>query len=119
MRTEQHLTLTQLAQRSGVSKSYLSTIENGTGSRPGAAVLHKIGIALGLTLADILGRTIRPTTTNEVPASLIEFANDAGLPESDVLMLAGIKFRGEAPRTTERWQFIYNAIAMSAQAERD
>ena len=29
-------------------------------------------------------------------------------------MLAGIAFRGEAPRTKERWAFIYDAIKNSA-----
>lgn len=118
LRDQQQLSLSELAERANVSKSYLSTVEKGTGSRPGAAVLHKVAVALGVTLADLLGRTVRATQNDDVPASLRAFAEEQHLPDTDVQMLAGIKFRGEAPRTKERWQFIYNAIVMSAQTER-
>ena len=117
LRKQKNLTLTQLATRASVSKSYLSTVENGTGSRPGAAVLHKIAVALGVTLGDLLGRTVQTDPTHHVPESLKQFAQAADLPEADIEMLAGIRFRGDAPRTPERWQFIYNAIVMSAGSE--
>lgn len=117
LRKEKDLTLTELATRARVSKSYLSTVENGTGSRPGAAVLHKLAVTLGVTLADLLGRSIQSDTQHEIPESLLQFANQAGLPQADIDMLAGIRFRGTAPQTAERWQFIYNAIVMSAHNE--
>lgn len=118
LRHQKGLTLTELAQQSNVSKSYLSTVENGTGSRPGAAVLHKLAVTLGVSLADLLGRSVHATDPGEaIPSSLREFAQQHRLPQADIDMLAGIKFRGEAPRTPERWQFIYNAIVMSAQSE--
>ena len=118
LRLQKGLSLTELAQQANVSKSYLSTVENGTGSRPGAAVLHKLATTLGVSLADLLGRSVHATDPDEaIPSSLREFAQQHGLPQADIDMLAGIKFRGEAPRTPERWQFIYNAIVMSAQSE--
>lgn len=117
LRTDKGLSLTELADRAGISKSYLSTIEHGSGSRPGAAVLHKIATALGVTLADVLGRIVQSTPAERVPESLQEFAEAQNLPQVDIDMLAGIKFRGDAPRTAARWQFIYNAIVMSAQSE--
>lgn len=117
MRKEQGASLSDLATRAGVSKSYLSSVELGTGSRPGAAVLHKIATALGVTLADVLGRTVTTTTPSDIPDSLKEFAQRNDLPQTDIDMLAGIKFRGEAPSTTERWQFIYNAIVMSVTTD--
>lgn len=118
LRAQRQFSLSELAERAGVSKSYLSTVENGTGSRPGVQVLHKIAVALGVSLADLLGRQIQPTKPTAVPESLRLFAEEQQLPEADIEMLAGIKFRGEAPRTRDRWQFIYNAIVMSGQAER-
>jgi transcriptional regulator with XRE-family HTH domain len=118
LRTEKGLSLTELAERAGVSKSYLSTVEHGTGSRPGVAILHKLATALGVTLADVLGRVVQAEpSADAVPKSLQEFAEANNLPQVDVDMLAGIKFRGDAPRTAARWQFIYNAIVMSGQAE--
>jgi transcriptional regulator with XRE-family HTH domain len=118
LRTQQQLSLTELAEEAGVSKSYLSTVENGTGSRPGVAVLHKVAVALGVSLADLLGRTVHAAPTTDIPDSLRAFAEERHLPETDVQMLAGIKFRGEAPRTKDNWQFIYDAIVMSVVTER-
>lgn len=117
MRTQKGLSLTELAEKAGVSKSYLSTVENGTGSRPGAAVLHKLAQTLGVTLADVLGREVQATTATHIPQSLREFAKQQDLPESDIEMLAGIKFRGETPRDAASWSFIYKAIVMSVQTE--
>lgn len=118
LRSEKGLSLTELAERAGVSKSYLSTVEHGTGSRPGVAILHKLATALGVTLADVLGRVVQAApATDEIPESLREFAEAQHLPQVDIEMLAGIKFRGDAPRTAARWQFIYNAIVLSGQAE--
>ena len=118
LRHQKGLPLTELAQQSNVSKSYLSTVENGTGSRPGAAVLHKLAVTLGVSFADLLGRSIEAVDSSEdIPSSLREFAQQHDLPQADIDMLAGIKFRGQAPRTPQRWQFIYNAIVMSAQSE--
>lgn len=112
-RQDAGLSLTELAARAGVSKSHLSAIENGTGTRPGARVLHALATALGVTLADLLGRGLRSTEPTDIPANLLEFAADHELPDSDVQMLAGIQFRGEQPQTKERWAYIYNAISTS------
>lgn len=117
MRAEKGLSLTELAEQAGVSKSYLSTVENGTGSRPGAAVLHRLAQTLGVTLADVLGREVRAIKALEIPPSLRQFADEQDLPETDIQMLAGIKFRGETPRDAASWNFIYRAIVMSVQTE--
>lgn len=118
-RNESGMSLSDLATNAGVSKSHLSVIENGSGSRPGATILHKIAVALGVTLADVLGREVHPQTPAGLPASLLEFANERSLPEADVNMLASIVFRGEQPRTAERWSYIYTAIKTSASLDPD
>lgn len=123
-RNEKGLNLSQLAERAEVSKSYLSALENSDASmqaarRPSAETLYAIAQALGVTMADLLGRKTlaRPDTTP--PQSLIKFANQYGLPAADVRMLSAIKFRGEPPRTAERWQHIYNAIRMSESMDKN
>ncbi|MHB8341428.1 MAG: helix-turn-helix domain-containing protein [Mycobacteriales bacterium] len=116
-RGDRDMSLSDLVLKAGVSKSHLSVIENGTGSRPGAAILHKIAVALGVTLADLLGREVKPDTPNDIPQSLVEFAKSRKLPQTDIDMLAAIVFRGEQPRTAERWEYIYNAIRMSASMD--
>jgi hypothetical protein len=64
-------------------------------------------------MSDLLGRPIITQPQNERPPSLLEFAANHNLPEADVEMLAAIEFRGEQPKTAERWAFIYQAIRNS------
>lgn len=118
LRNDKGLSLSELASAATVSKSYLSTVEKGSGSRPGAAFLHKISQALGVTLADLVGRELVADSPS-IPTALQELASERDLPVRDVEMLAGIVFRGDAPQTRERWEFIYNAIKNSAAMDSD
>ena len=113
-REDRGLTLSQLAETAGVSKGYLSALENDPSSRrPSAETLYAVAAALGVTIADLLGRRLLADPASQVPEGLLEFAAEAGLPEADVRMLASIQFRGEQPRTKERWRYIYTAIRTS------
>ncbi len=69
-------------------------------------------------MSDLLGRKLLGPTRAEIPPELRELAIEEELPEADVLMLASIEFRGEAPRTKERWRYIYNAIETSRRLDR-
>lgn len=113
-RQEQGLSLTELAQRAGISKGYLWTLESDSGSsRPSADTLLAISGALGVSLGDLLGRSLRSMQAPNVNEALREFASEEGLPESDLEMLAGIQFRGEQPTSKDRWRYIYQAIKSS------
>jgi transcriptional regulator with XRE-family HTH domain len=115
-REEANLSLSELAERASVSKGYLSALENEdaeTRRRPSGQSLYKIAEALGVTVADLLGEHTHLDEPVEVPGSLREFAEQEGLPESDVMMLARIEFRGEQPRTAKAWGFLYDAIKYS------
>lgn len=113
-RAERDLSLSQLAADAGVSKGYLSTLENDPHARrPSAQTLYAVANALGVTLADLMGRQVRALNSPDAPESLQEFAEEQHLPEADVQMLASIQFRGDQPRTKQRWQYIYNAIRTS------
>jgi hypothetical protein len=59
------------------------------------------------------GRTLLRAASTEMPDSLRAFAEEAHLPEADVRMLSAIQVRGQAPRTPERWRYIYTAIRTS------
>lgn len=119
-REEAGMSLSQLAAAAGVSRSYLSELESGRGSaqRPSADTLYRIGKALGVAMSDLLGRPIITEPNHDRPPSLLEFAKEHNLPEADVAMLASIQFRGEKPKTLERWEFIYRAIRNSAGMDR-
>jgi transcriptional regulator with XRE-family HTH domain len=113
-RQDRQLSLSQLAEQSDVSKGYLSTLENNPGARrPSAETLYAIAKTLGVTMSDLLGRKILPAASSVVPDSLREYAEEDGLPEADVLMLSAIQFRGDPPRTKQRWRYIYTAIRTS------
>lgn len=72
----------------------------------------------------ISGPPTQPTSANipakrrHLAASALERLLRRDLPEADIEMLAGIRFRGEEPRTPERWEFIYQAIKNSAPMDR-
>jgi transcriptional regulator with XRE-family HTH domain len=111
--------MSQLAQEAGVSKGYLSALENDPEARrPSAETMYALAKALGVSMADLMGRKILPAASSDVPESLREFADEEGLPEADVQMLASIQFRGEQPRTKDRWRYIYTAIRTSAAIDR-
>lgn len=108
------MSLSQLATSSGISKGYLWTLENEPeDKRPSAETLYAVAEALGVTMSELLGRQLLATTPDDVPESLRLFAKERELTASDVRMLAGIQFRGARPQSSERWQYIYDAIRMS------
>jgi transcriptional regulator with XRE-family HTH domain len=107
------MTQADLARAAGLSKAYLSELESGAGRRPSADVLLRVADALDVTIAELLGQETRPGEPPRIPESLKRFAKERGLDEDEVHMLASIRFRGGAPRTTERWAFIYDAIRSS------
>jgi transcriptional regulator with XRE-family HTH domain len=114
-RNERGLNLSRLAEQAGVSKGYLWALENDPGARrPSAETLFAVARALGVTMADLMGRELSAAPPEKIPDSLREFAEEEGLPEADIQMLASIQFRGERPRTKERWRYIYTAISTSA-----
>lgn len=121
-REERGLTASELAEGAGVAKSYLSTLEHDeSGShvrRPSADTLYRIAEVLGVAMSDLLGKPIITAAQTRRPASLVKFAKSRKLPEADVEMLAGIRFRGGEPKTAERWEFIYQAIKNSARMDR-
>lgn len=114
-RTDKRVSQAELARRADVSPAYLSELESGAGRRPSGRVLLAIAEALDVTIAELLGREVRPVSREgaALPPGLAEFARAHNLPEADVKMLTSIRFRGEPPRTQKRWQVIYDAIRSS------
>jgi transcriptional regulator with XRE-family HTH domain len=119
-REEKGINAARLAKDAGISRSYLSELENGTGNhhRPSARVLYALGKALGVPMSDLLGRPLIVESNNKPSPSLLQFAEEERLSQGDIEMLASIRFRGEAPRTPDRWRFIYQAIRNSSSMDR-
>lgn len=114
------MSVNQLAEKTGISKSYLWSLENEeSAARPSGETLYAIAKELGVTMSDLLGRQLLTEQSHTIPPTLREFAQAHGLPATDVQMLANIRFRGETPRTKERWQYIYDAIRTSEMFDRE
>lgn len=117
-RTEQGLSLSELARRSQISKGYLSQLEKKSfGPRPSADILFRIAFALGISMGTLLEKQI--TQINEeltdLPEGLRNLAFTEQLTEEEIRMLALIEYRGHRPRTTDDWKFLYEAIKRSTQ----
>ena len=119
-RLDAGLTPTELADQAEVSKSYVSSLESETEPerRPSAEILYKLAQALGVAMSDLLGKTPGLTPGQERTPELLRFATDYRLPEADIDMLASIQFRGDRPRSVDRWRFIYEAIKNSERMDR-
>ena len=54
--------LSELAEKSGVSKAYISDLENGTAGKPNIQYVYAVAVALDVTLDEFLGQAApRPT----------------------------------------------------------
>lgn len=105
LREQKGWSLTTLAARAGVSRSYLHQIEQGT-SAPTQAKIQRLAEALGALPSELLGEK----THDDIPASLRKFAAEARLGSAEVQMLAQIQYRGQRPSTSEEWKAIYSVI---------
>jgi transcriptional regulator with XRE-family HTH domain len=121
LRLGREWSLAQLGEESGVSKAYLSDLENGSAGKPNIQYVYAVANALGVTLDELLGeakpkvhrREKRPP--KELPAGLLELQQELSLTQEDVKMLAYVNFRGHRPRDKEGWRFLLEALKMVSQ----
>src|SRR5476649_404332 len=87
-RAELGWTQDQLAQKAGISKSFLSDLENGKRS-VGAENLLDISRALGVSIDFLMTGEVseKPPTEVPIPASLARFAAEEGLSFRQTLVL--------------------------------
>lgn len=116
LREEKEWSLNKLAEMAGVSKAYLSQLENNVSKQPSAEVLLKIASALRTTIADLLDKPVRVHAKDfgEMPDGLRELIDEQGetldIREEDVKMLMSIRYRGNQPETPEDWEHILRTI---------
>ena len=105
LREERGWSLTELAERAGISRSYLYQIERGE-STPTQEKIDQLAKALGALPSELFGEA----PSIDIPDSLHAFAEQAGLGSAEVHMLAQIQYRGRRPNTQEEWRAIYSVI---------
>jgi transcriptional regulator with XRE-family HTH domain len=109
------MSLSDLARRSDISKSYLWNLENrAEHQRPSAKTLYAIAQALGTSMSELLGKKLLvETTPGEVDPVLRRFIKLEKLNEADAATLASIQWRGDPPKTVERWRYVHQALKTS------
>jgi transcriptional regulator with XRE-family HTH domain len=113
-------TLNDLAEKSGISKAYISDLENGSAGKPNIQYVFAIANALGVTLDELLDdaapkrpdSTKKRRTSEDLPPGLKELQSDLNLSDAEVEMLAQVNFRGNRPKDKEGWRFLLEAIKM-------
>jgi transcriptional regulator with XRE-family HTH domain len=114
--------LADLARESGLSKAYISDLENGTAGKPNIQYIYAIGVALGVTLSELLeesgargGSARTRSRESELPAGLRDLQLELKLSDDDLEKLARISFRGNRPRDKEGWRFLIETLNMLGQ----
>jgi len=118
-------TLNDLAEKSGISKAYISDLENGTAGKPNIQYVYAIALALDVTLDELLTdatptatdktRKKKKRTARDLPPGLEELQMELKLSDEEVEMLAQVNFRGNRPKDKEGWRFLLEAIKMLGQ----
>ncbi len=118
-RAELGWTQDQLGQKAGISKSFLSDLENGKRS-VGANNLLDIARALGVSLDFLMTGTASQDQKSEVPipASLARFAAEEGLTFRQTLVLLEMQQQIVAHRSAKKkegleavdWRKFYEAV---------
>lgn len=107
-RKAQNLNQEELADRVGISRTYLSQIEQGRATNLSFRLAQKLSVILGLEPPR------EPVV--KVPPSLRQFAEEDNLPPEHVGMLARIAYRGKQPEKPEQWRMLYNLIKTTLES---
>ena len=110
-----------MAEQSGVSKAYISDLENGNAGKPNIQYVYSVATALDVTLDELLGES-KPKSqraekrkSEDLPPGLLELQQELDLTTEDVELLADMNFRGHRPRDKEGWRFLLEALRMVSQ----
>ena len=111
-RHEQRLTLKELAERTGLSLTYLSDVERDR-TRPSMKTLMRIVEKLGMTTTDLMHGVegLGELSDESLPAGLRDLSEDQEwkphLDEEWVRTLMRVDYRGKRPQTKEDWLHIF------------
>lgn len=110
------MSLGDLHRQSGIAKGYLSELVNDTESstrrKPSAETLYKIGLVLGASVADLLGKTNAADEMASWPPGLADYVKASNVPPAEARMLAGISTRGRTPTTADDWKAVHRLIEL-------
>lgn len=117
LRKLKNLTLPELAEKSGVSKGYISQLENEIIISPSVDTLKKLADAMDVTIADIL--ELQKVNAINIPEikdkSLEEFLEERRrggnpVPEDIIRALTQVKTRKKGAMSKEDWAYLCETI---------
>ena len=119
--------LSDLANKSGVSKSYISDLENGVAGRPNIQYVYSIARALDTTLDRLIYGAVSTEETpknnvevsSDLPPGLAALKEEMSLSDEDVERLASIHFRGNRPKDKQGWRYLLETLNMLGQRPPD
>jgi transcriptional regulator with XRE-family HTH domain len=122
LRQGKEWSLADLAKECGLSKAYLSDLENGSAGKPNIQYIYSISVVFGLTLNELLEEgnaraeiSRAKRKESELPAGLKDLQGELKLSDDDVEVLAQINFRGKRPKDKEGWRFLIETLNMLGQ----
>jgi transcriptional regulator with XRE-family HTH domain len=129
LRTGQAKGLADIATATGLSKGYLSELENAEDANPTLDVLQRIAKALDVTIADLIGAPKLepslpdPKMLENAPEGLRQFAKARkaeGFPleAHEIIWLASAHYRGKRPETKEDFEFLHRSLRTSTDREK-
>src|SRR5665213_1195428 len=122
LRLGKEWSMAQLGEESGLSKAYLSDLENGSAGKPNIQYIYSISVVFGLTLNELLEEgnaraeiSRAKRKESDLPAGLKDLQGELKLSDDDVEVLAQINFRGKRPKDKEGWRFLIETLNMLGQ----
>lgn len=116
--------LADLADRSGVSKAYISDLENASAGKPNVQYVFSIAKALDTTLDGLLHESAperhlsyQRERGRQLPPGLIDLQQELKLTDEDIETLATVNFRGQRPKDKEGWRFLLQTIQMLSERQ--
>lgn len=116
LREAKQMSLSELARRAGISKAYLSQLENDERKKPSVDVALQLAQALGMTLSGLLGVEESPhVDPDKLPPGLRVFWREhEDVPEAIIYALAKIP-AGRRPLSPTDYWLLYETIQMVRQ----
>lgn len=115
LRRERGMSLTALARKAGISKAYLSQLENDPSKKPSAEVVLQLARALDVPVTQLMGLEDDGLDRNTLPPALRIFWGEyPELPPEDIKVLAQIEYQGMRPFTPTDYWLIYETIRLAA-----
>ena len=106
----QGLSLNKVSELSGISKAYLSQLENGKNKQPSANILLKLSEVLKTTIQELMEKPIGSFIPDSLQELIDTKKDELDIRDEDIKMLSCICYRGRYPATADDYEYILKTI---------